>query len=360
MHLMLLRLVLGIEKKRKRHTMEDQKELGVRTKAQKLAAEIYQIYDELRAIIPDVHHRVGSAEPGWIPLEPGSKATIRDYILRDYAQVQHSRKKAPLEIKQQAMACPLSFDVTSNPYIFDIDHFHSRAHLMTELTKLEDDQILLRDIKNELQRKGLSNRVLNKLIPTSREQLKVTGLRNIYYNYPKNLWPLSGPVNSAKQDKFPLKYASQTTLDAMHIFANEEDFDFLLTNIKTEFEVDSPEFDELQRKRKEEFLCDRLSRAFDESCEKTSILPCVIEDGNYTCELEFFKGTILGQTAISYCGARAELTLKSLDITTKCLRNKPQLRPGIQATFRCLSSVIDESIAVSPLRKVSIRLMPNL
>lgn len=213
---------------------------------------------------------------------------------------------------------------------------------MTELTKLEDDQILLRDIKNELQRKGLSNRVLNKLIPTSREQLKVTGLRNIYYNYPKNLWPLSGPVNSAKQDKSPLKYASQTTLDAMHIFANEEDFDFLLTNIKTEFEVDSPEFDELQRKRKEEFLCDRLSRAFDESCEKTSILPCVIEDGNYTCELEFFKGTILGQTAISYCGARAELTLKSLDITTKCLKNKPQLRPGIQAAFRCLSSVIDE------------------
>ena len=67
MYLMLSRLVLGIEKRRKRYPMEDQEELGVRTKAQKLAAEIYHIYGELRAIIPDVHHRVGSAEPGWIP-----------------------------------------------------------------------------------------------------------------------------------------------------------------------------------------------------------------------------------------------------------------------------------------------------
>jgi hypothetical protein len=233
--------------------MKSPGEITVQSQAQKLASEIYQIYNELKEIIPDVHKRIGNAEPGWILLEAGSKATMRDYILRDYAQIQNPTKKSPSEIKQQAMACPLSFDITSNPYFFDIDHFHSRAQLMAILDKIESDQILLGEIKAELKIKGLSDKVLKKLIPNRNVLLKVTGLRNIYYNYPSNLWPLSGPINSSKQDKSPLQFVSQTTLDTMGVFLNETDLNYLLSHIQTELEIDSSEISSFQLKEKKVF-----------------------------------------------------------------------------------------------------------
>jgi hypothetical protein len=45
---------------------------------------------------------------------------------------------------------------------------------------------------------------------------------------------------------------------------------------------------------------------------------------------------LLGQTAAKYCGAKAELTLKSLEITIKCLKDAPQCQPGVKAIFKCL------------------------
>lgn len=326
--------------------MQSAKELTPKTDAQKLADEIYHVYEEVRMIIPDVHKRIGRADPAWIFLEPeksgatAKQATMRDYILRQYAAGQDLSKQSVIQIKQKAIACPLSFDITSNPAVFDIDHFHSRADLMAKLEELEQNQVLLGEVKARLLEKGLSHRVLNKMIPTSRDKLKVTGLKNLYYNYPKNLWPLSGPVNSQKQDQSPLSYAAEMTFSALHTYAQEERFSSFLGNIEEEFDIEQAEVI-LNEAQREKALSQRLTDVFDETVQNPSILPYMVDEDEYlVCELAFFKRTILGQTAENYCNARAELTVKSMEITNRCLKNTPEYRNGVKAIFKCMNKAI--------------------
>ena len=61
------------------------------------------------------------------------------------------------------------------------------------------------------------------------------------------------------------------------------------------------------------------------------------DDGLFVGELGFFKRTLLGQTAENYCNARADLMVRSMNITTKCLKNKPEYRPGVKAIFKCMN-----------------------
>lgn len=322
-------------------------ELTSKTDTQKLSDEIYRVYCEVRAIIPDVHRRIGLADPTWILLETEKKgatekqATMRDYVLHHYATAQHTPNPTIDQIRQQAIACPLSFDLTSNPAIFDIDHFHSRVHMMDKLEKLETNQILLETVKSELQKKGLSERIMNKIIPVKEGQYKVTGLKNIYYNYPKNLWPLSGPVNSQKQDQSPLTYAAKMTFSALHTYAHEESFAPFLINMQEEFQIDPDEMTALQTFEKEQFLSQCLANRFTDAAETPCILPYMIDDdGLFVGELDFFKRTQLGQTAENYCNARADLMVRSMDITKKCLKNKPEYRPGVKAIFKCMNKAI--------------------
>lgn len=322
-------------------------ELTSKTDTQKLSDEIYRVYCEVRAIIPDVHRRIGLADPTWILLETEKKgatekqATMRDYVLHHYATAQHTPNPTIDQIRQQAIACPLSFDLTSNPAIFDIDHFHSRVHMMDKLEKLETNQILLETVKSELQKKGLSERIMNKIIPVKEGQYKVTGLKNIYYNYPKNLWPLSGPVNSQKQDQSPLTYAAKMTFSALHTYAHEESFAPFLINMQEEFQIDPDEMTALQNFEKEQFLSQCLANRFTDAAETPCILPYMIDDdGLFVGELDFFKRTQLGQTAENYCNARADLMVRSMDITKKCLKNKPEYRPGVKAIFKCMNKAI--------------------
>ncbi len=73
--------------------MRSETELSGNTEIEQLTNEIYHIYSEISAIIPDVYRRIGSAEPEWILLEPekqGStekQATMRDYVLHQHATV---------------------------------------------------------------------------------------------------------------------------------------------------------------------------------------------------------------------------------------------------------------------------------
>ena len=322
-------------------------ELTSKTDTQKLSDEIYHVYYEVKTIIPDVHRRIGLADPTWILLETEKKdatekqATMRDYVLHHYATAQHTLAPTIDQIRQQAIACPLSFDLTSNPAIFDIDHFHSRVDMMNKLEELETDQILLQAVKSELQKKGLSEKIVNKIIPAKQGQYKVTGLKNLYYNYPKNLWPLSGPVNSQKQDQSPLSYAAKITFSALHTYAHEENFAPFLMNMQEEFQIDPGEMTALQNFEKEQFLSQCLANRFTDAAEKPCILPYMIDDdGLFVGELDFFRRTLLGQTAENYCNARADLMVRSMNITTKCLKNKPEYRPGVKAIFKCMNKAI--------------------
>ncbi|MCX7119959.1 MAG: hypothetical protein NTZ86_08900 [Legionellales bacterium] len=327
--------------------MKSGTELTSKTDAQKLADEIYHVYCEVRAIIPDVHRRIGPADPTWILLKTEKKdatekqATMRDYVLHHYATAQYTPASTIDQIRQQAIACPLSFDVTSNPAIFDIDHFHSRVDMMDRLEELETDQILLQAVKSELQKKGLPEKVVNKIIPDKEGQYKVTGLKNLYYNYPKNLWPLSGPVNSQKQDQSPLTYAAEMTFSALHTYAHEESFAPFLTHMQEEFQTDPSHMTTLGDSEKEQFLSRCLADGFTDTAQEPYILPYMIDDdGSFVGELDFFKRTILGQTAENYCNARADLMVRSMNITSKCLKNKPEYRPGVKAIFKCMNKAI--------------------
>lgn len=327
--------------------MKSGTELASKIDTQKLSNEIYHVYCEVRAIIPDVHRRIGLADPTWILLESEKKgaakkqATMRDYVLHHYATAQHTLNPTIDQIRQQAIACPLSFDITSNPAIFDIDHFHSRVEMMDRLDELETDQILLQAVKNELQKKGLSETILNKIIPAKEGRYKVIGLKNLYYNYPKNLWPLSGPVNSQKRDQSPLTYAAEMTFSALHTYAYEENFAPFLISIQEEFQIDPDETSALSDFEKEQFLSQCLENTFTEVAERPCILPYMIDDdGLFVGKLDFFKRTLLGQNAENYCNARADLMIRSISITTRCLKRKPEYRPGVKAILKCMNKAI--------------------
>lgn len=327
--------------------MNSETELPLKTDAQKLSDEIYHVYCEITLIIPDVYRRIGLADPTWILLEPekagatAKQATMRDYVLYHYATAQHLLNPTIDQIRQQAIACPLSFDVTSNPAMFDIDHFHSRADMMEQLEALETDQLLLQKVKSELQKKGLSEKIANKIIPLKGGRYTVTGLKNLYYNYPKNLWPLSGPVNSQKQDQSPLTYAASMTFSALHTYAHDENFDPFLMSIQEEFQIDPNEITALSEGEKEQFLSQCLAQRFIDTAEKPCILPYMIDDdGLFVGELDFFKRTLLGQTAENYCNTRADLMVRSMNIATQCLKNKPGYRPGVKAIFKCMNKAI--------------------
>lgn len=80
-----------------------------RTATQRLADEIYHVYFEIRKIIPDVHRRIGRADPTWIFLEPEKsdstekQATMRDYVLYQYATAERSSNPSISTIKQQVI-----------------------------------------------------------------------------------------------------------------------------------------------------------------------------------------------------------------------------------------------------------------
>ena len=67
-------------------------ELTSKTDTSKLSDEIYHVYCEVRAIIPDVHRRIGLADPTWILLETAKKegATEKQATMRDYVTLLHS------------------------------------------------------------------------------------------------------------------------------------------------------------------------------------------------------------------------------------------------------------------------------
>lgn len=236
-----------------------------------LSAEIYHVFSAVEEILPDLSdYSLGAKDPKWMPLERGSDKTIRDYVLQSYSAEQLGQPTQ--SIKSAALICPLSFDITSNARTFEIDHFYPKDDILQALEHLTSNQPLLLETKKQLnllfsKSHGVkATEIVNKLIPEFEQKLSVTGLRHIYFNYPKNLWPISGPTNSSKGKKASLKFAIEKIFESLRLFPGEPAAEKMLneTTISVGLALNSA----LPITEKIDALSDALVGEFDRICHE--------------------------------------------------------------------------------------------
>ena len=95
-------------------------------KAKTLAEEIYQVFKQVEAVIPQVYeYPLKAKDLNWLPLGRGDSTTMRDYILLNYGknQQQHSVRAD----RDLLLTCALSFDIVSSAKHFDVDHFFPQS-----------------------------------------------------------------------------------------------------------------------------------------------------------------------------------------------------------------------------------------
>ena len=226
-------------------------------KAKKLAEEIYEVFKQVEAVIPQLsEYPLGAKDPSWLSLIKGEKSpTIRDYILLNYAKdQQHEDVKVDQDL---LLTCALSFDIVSSAKHFDVDHFFPQSEMMEKLNKLVQEQHVLKEIKSNLLKRlfqeqkylgkkdknaqSYADKVVNRLIPldTTDHQLKVTGLRHIYYNCPANLWPISGPVNRSKGKRESIETSISFVFKRIYGLLGEQQVRSLAVKTAKQFKISS-------------------------------------------------------------------------------------------------------------------------
>lgn len=266
--------------------------------------EILHVFTQLKNITISVQQRLGAKKPAWIPLQPNGDETVRDHILCKYAEY-------------DTVVCPLSQDLSSNRNTFDVDHFYPDASLMDALDNLiqAENQPLLQAIKSSLIKK-IGQKDANILIPNKSGQLDVTGLKQIYYNYIGNLWPISGPTNSAKGKKASFSFSIFTVLNKLELLLPTP----ILLNTKqqffSEFGLNFSDYAALDLSEQAKVLSENLVEKFDRQClHQNYILPYYIgEEGEFVSMLDFFKNSSIGKIAFSFAQETARWSLSAISI----------------------------------------------
>ena len=319
--------------------------------ARKLSAEIHHVFLAVKEILPDLsEYPLGAKSPKWLPLERSSdnESTIRDYVLQSYSTEQ--LEQSVQDIKNAALICPLSFDITSNARTFEIDHFYPKDDILQSLDTLQDNQHLLVETKKQLTllfSGGSTKAIVDKLIPeNSAGKLSVTGLRHIYFNYPKNLWPISGPTNSSKGKKASIKFAIEKIFESLLVFPGEPSFGRILSEIASSIGLTLGSG--LSVPEKTETICDALFNQFDRMPEPSGyILPSYYRgDHQVVSMLEFFKASSVGNLAISYARVTAQQSLRSMRFArtiADSLMNPDPQKQNLAIGFVAASKVVDRS-----------------
>ena len=300
--------------------------------AKQISEEIYNVFKAVEKIIPGlVEYHLGAKDPSWLPLEKGGFISMRDHILIKYAETQHQQMELD---KDLLLTCALSFDVVSRANHFDVDHFFPQSLIMGNLEKLSEDQELLKNIKKELFKllkenkkkqenadekaaQKYANSIVDKLIPliilpsSNSKQLQVTGLRHIYYNYPANLWPISGPVNRTKGRKESIESAISFVFTRIDELLGKKHLNTLA--IKTAKYLDDIKVNQINmdtednKKTTLKLFSKAILKKFDDNCnisnitKDKSILPYYIDDqGTHISMLSFFQGTPIGKISSKF------------------------------------------------------------
>lgn len=323
--------------------------------ARRLSAEIHHVFLAVEEILPDLsEYPLGAKDPKWLSLERGSdnRSTIRDYVLQSYSSEQLG--KPAQNIKIAALACPLSFDITSNARTFEIDHFYPKDDILQSLDNLEDNQPLLVETKKQLtllfsvgREPDSATAIVDKLIPkNSARKLSVTGLRHIYFNYPKNLWPISGPTNSSKGKKASLKFAIEKIFESLLLFPGEPSFGRILGEIASSLELTLALG--LPVSEKIEAICDALIHKFDTIHGPSGyILPSYYTiDNDVASILEFFKESPVGNLATGYAKVTAQQSLRAMRFArtiADSLMNPDPQKQNLAIGFAAASKVVDKA-----------------
>lgn len=385
--------------------MNDDRDVLLEDEASYLAREIVHVYETVQEVIASVSKRIGTASksPAYIQILPGKEnkhPNMRDYILYCHENEQLGRPPSANDIdvflQQKAvekrqiteerarlgksgLTSILGLDVVSNRNILDIDHFRSQSDMKKALKRLEHNQPLLAEIRRKLRADySIPETVLAKMIPLSRKSTKlgaaeeeteiedddsdesieeeiedgvakrftVTGLLNLYINYPKNLWPVSGPINREKSSAAPLGVAIDdvfTSLRAIH----EEGYGVILDKIMADSGL--PVFD-ISVQDKEKVLKGMLVKQFEDKTLKYGIIPFIENDGTYICELEFFMKTALGQHMMLVAQRSSQLSTSFFAMMDKlALRNSDRTYWATHGMMHSVSQVRNLSETESTL-----------
>lgn len=289
-------------------------------KAKQLAEEIDQVFKEVEKVIPQLsEYSLRAKVPSWLPLSKGEAITMRDHILLNYAENQHQQS---IKVNQDLLlTCALSFDIVSSAKHFDVDHFFPQTDMMDKLNTLEKDQKLLKETKSELikilSKKQLhlgknkigsqyyARKIANKLIPFDTDQLyKVIGLKHIYYNFPTNLWPISGPVNRSKGKKESIGSSIFFVFKRIQDLLGEQQLRILAKKTAHQFKIPYNQIEvktKEQQKNTVELISNAILKKFIEQCQrsKTSdgILPYIKKDLEVISMLSFFQKTPIGEVS---------------------------------------------------------------
>lgn len=309
-------------------------------KSKILAEEIFYVFKEVENIIPELSkYHLRADKQTWLPLQKGSNVSMRDYILLKYAETQQ-QKKFTLD-KDLLLICALSFDIVSSAKHFDVDHFFPQSEIMNKLDDLGKDQSLLIAIKKILKAllkenqnndpdkaQNYAEQVVDLLIPYCEKdkQLKVNGLKRIYYNYPANLWPISGPLNRSKGKKESIGAATSFVLKRIsdllgknhaRMLAKKTARDLGITDEK--FIKDNIKINTVEKMRAAvDFLSESILRKFEEKCgvnKDNCILSHIKKEDKFISMLSFFQTTTIGKTSAKFSKETASNAKEALLIT---------------------------------------------
>lgn len=311
-------------------------------KAVAYTKEILFVFNDLRQQTTQAQQRLGAQTPTWMPLQPGGSKTVRDRVLCSYANT-------------NIVVCPLSQDLASNPKMLDIDHFYPKDVLMQTLNSIDKPlltniKLLLRGhFKNEYRTlsprerakqtaDNYADNLANSLIPEGDDGvLQVTGLRNIYYNFQPNLWPLSGPTNSAKGKKESIKFSILAVLKSLTTTLPEP----ILTSAKRaffeEFSLDYAAHANQVLIQQADALSTELIAKFEQQCgTQPSILPHYYEGDKFVSLLDYFKTTIIGKTAFSLAQKTANFSITAISIGQTIAAYSFSADPKIRSAAKAL------------------------
>lgn len=313
---------------------------------EQLTEEIIAVYRSVSALKPNIltkleENRTDDNNPRWpkkiswfpVTIEGSKKkkktVTVRDLILKKYI---------PDYLKKDTVVtCRLSFEISSDPSSFHIDHFEPKDHLIGRIDALEKHTAMLEILRHNLEG-PLGINVAHALISEEKvfqrkkktiRKFNLMGLKQIYVNCPLNLWPVSGSSNTSK-----------SALDSLTSVVPR-----VVESLKKHLHSDAvipivPEHSDL--------LAASIDQAFQARCESQhielqySILPLFFDEdsGGAITLLHFFEQTPLGRIADVYADTMRRLGTGALYAVRHAIKKGSSTDPESKAHAKKITSII--------------------